>query len=150
MNLTSKSSDPRNSQVSIIVQNSKSAFSDNLGSNAYFWRTYDDKDAKFYAQMNAEIIADQSGYSLCAGYINGDKNFPVAISISFWRRIRNVTDSQTYVPLLATYEFCGKWADFDMAEEFVKKLFINHTIHYDDDHAQAAAVQFFNLHTLSI
>jgi hypothetical protein len=130
--ITSESHDPRNKQVLFIAQISRDAFS------AFFWQKHStNKDFQQRSdQLYQEIHGDGTGYMLTAGHVGGNKEYPVTITINFWRRITNEDKPNCYnrtdVPLLATYDYCGNWADWQIGEEFVKKLFSNAKTHAND------------------
>ena len=139
MSITSESSDIRNTQVVSIVQMNRNAFEDKLAANAFFWQNESSNDAltQRSKKLYDEIYGDGSGYVLTAGHVGGNVQFPITISVNFWRRM-NAEDKKvvanyrrTDVPLLATYDVCGQWADWTIAEEFVKKLFPNAKQHVD-------------------
>ena len=97
------------------------------------------------SRWKKELTHDGKGYITTIGYIKDDRNLPVSIHVDFWRRQVGGIDGRA---LLATWTFCGAYADRIMVEAFLKKRFPNAKSFADRDNVMKVVQQLFEVEHL--
>lgn len=100
------------------------------------------------SRWKKELTHDSNGYITIIGYIKDDRNLPVSIHVEFWRRQVGGSEGIEGRPLLATWTFCGAYADRIMVEAFLKKRFPNAKSFADRDNVLKSVQQLFEVEHL--